>query len=49
MRELAVRLHSASRDWRPAEEGEGNVDDGGNDKHINGCVRGLRRADTGDG
>ena len=29
MRELAERLRSAGRDWQRAEEGEGNVDDGG--------------------
>ena len=28
-RELAERLHSAGHDWQWAEEGEGNVDDGG--------------------
>ena len=27
--ELAERLHSADRDWQRAEEGEGNVDDDG--------------------
>ena len=27
--ELVERLHSAGRDWQWAEEGEGNVDDGG--------------------
>jgi len=30
MRKLAERLHSAGRDWQRAEEGEGDVDDGGN-------------------
>ena len=29
-RELAERLHSAGRDWQQAEEGEGGVDNGGN-------------------
>ncbi len=28
-RELVERLSSAGRDWQRAEEGEGNVDDGG--------------------
>ena len=28
-RELAERLRSAGRDWQQAEEGEGDVDDGG--------------------
>ncbi len=30
-------------------EGEGNVNGGGNNEHINGCVWGPSRADTGDG
>jgi len=29
MRELAERLHSAGSDWQRAEEGEDDVDDGG--------------------
>ena len=29
--------------------GEGHVDDGGDDEHVDGRVRGPRRADTGDG
>ena len=29
MRELAERLRSTGRDWQWAEEGEGDVDDGG--------------------
>ena len=48
-RELAERLRSASSDWHWAEEGEGDVDDSGNNEHINGRVRGPRRADTVDG
>jgi hypothetical protein len=37
------------RDRRRAEGGEGDVDDGGDDEHFDGRVRGSRRADTGDG
>ncbi len=33
---------------RQTEEEEGNVDNGGNNKHIDGQVRGLHRVDTGD-
>jgi len=29
MRELAERLRSPGRNWQQAEEGEGNVDNGG--------------------
>ena len=29
MHELAERLRSAGRDWQWAEEGEGNIDNGG--------------------
>ena len=49
MRELAERLHSASRDRQQAGGGEGNVDNGGNNEHVDGHVWGLCRADTGDG
>jgi len=49
MHELAERLHSASRNWQWAEGGEGNVSDGGDNKHVNGLVRGLHWVDTGDG
>ena len=34
---------------RQAEGGEGDVDDGGDDEHVGGCVRGLCLADTGNG
>jgi len=37
-----------SRDRRRAEGEEDNVDNGGDNKHVNRCVRGLRRADSGD-
>ena len=36
------------RDWRWAEGGEDDVDDGGNNEHINERVRGLCWEDTGD-
>ena len=49
MRKLAKRLRSAGCDRRRAEEGEGDIDNGNNNKNVNGCVRGLHRADTGDG
>ena len=49
MRELAERLRSASRDRQQAGGGEGNVDNGGNNEHVDGHVWGLCRADTGDG
>jgi hypothetical protein len=38
-----------SRDRRRAEGGEGNVDDGIDDEHVDGRVRGPRLADTGNG
>ena len=38
-----------SRDWRQAEGGEGNFDDGGDNKLVDGRVRGPRWEDTGDG
>ena len=38
---------SCNRRW--AEGGEGNVDDGVDDEHINRRVRGPRLADTGNG
>ena len=38
-----------SRDRRRAEWGEGDVDDGVDDEHVDGRVRGPHRADTGDG
>ena len=34
---------------RQTEEGEGDIGNGGNNKHIHRRVQGLRRADTGDG
>ena len=35
--ELTERLRSIGRDWRQTEEeGEGDVDDSGDNKHING-------------
>ena len=46
---LVERLCSPSCDWQRAEEGEGNINNDGDNEHINGCVRGLRWADTGDG
>ncbi len=50
--ELAERLSSKGGDrQRAEEEGEGNVDDGSDNEHVNGYVWGLRQADTrmGDG
>ena len=38
-----------SRDWQWAEGGEGNIDDGVDDDHVDGRVRGPRLADTGNG
>jgi hypothetical protein len=38
MHELAERLRSTGRDWQREEEGEGNVGDGGNNKHVDGRV-----------
>ena len=38
-----------SRDRRRAEGGEGDVDDGVDDEHIDGRVRGQRLVDTGNG
>ena len=38
-----------SRDRRQAEGGEGDIDDGVDDEHIDGCVQGPRLADTGNG
>ena len=38
-----------SRDRQRAEGGEGNVDDGIDNEHVNGRVRGPRLADTGNG
>ena len=38
-----------SRYWRWAEGGEGDVDNGVDDEHVNGRVRGLHLADTGNG
>ena len=38
-----------SRDRRRAEGGEGNVDDGIDDEHVDGRVRGPRLANTGNG
>ena len=35
-RELVERLRSAGGDHRRAEEGRGDVDDGSDDKHVNG-------------
>jgi hypothetical protein len=42
---------AAFRRPRPAagRGGEGDVDDGGDNEHVDGRVRGPRRADTGDG
>ena len=37
------------RDRRRAEGGEGDVDDGVDDEHVDGRVRGPRLADTGNG
>ena len=47
--ELAERLRSASCNRRQAEEGEGNIDDGGDNKHINRHFRGPHQVDTRDG
>ena len=47
--ELAERLRSTIRDWQRAEEGEGGVDDDGENYYVDGRVRGPHRADTGDG
>ena len=49
MRKLAEMLSSASRNRQQAEAEEDNVNDGGNNEHINGRVRGPRLADTRDG
>ena len=38
-----------SHNWRRAEGGEGDVDDGSNNKHIDWCVQGLRWVDNGEG
>ena len=38
-----------SRDWRRAEGGEGNVEDGIDDNHVDGHVQGPHLADTGNG
>ena len=38
-----------SRDQRRAEGGEGDVDDGIDDEHVDGRVRSPRLADTGNG
>ena len=38
-----------SRDRRWAEGGEGDIDDGVDDEHVDGRVRGLRLADTRNG
>ena len=46
---LEKRLGSTGCDRQRAEEGEGNINDGNNNKHVDGRVRGLHRADTGDG
>ena len=46
---LAERLRSAGRDWQRAEGGEGDVDDDVDDEHVDGRVRGLGLADTGNG
>jgi hypothetical protein len=48
-RELVERLLSASCDWYWAEEGEGDVDNSGNNEHVDGRVRGPHQADTVDG
>ena len=37
-----------SCDRRRAEGEADNVDNGSDNKHVNGCVRGLHRADSGD-
>ena len=47
--ELEERLRSAGCNRQRAEEGEGNIDDGGDNEHVNGRVWGPRQADTGDG
>ena len=38
-----------SRTRRQVEGGEGDVDDGVDDEHVDGCVRGPRLANTGNG
>jgi len=38
-----------SRDQRRAEGGEGDFDNGVDNEHVNGRVRGLHLADTGNG
>ena len=38
---------SRYRRWAEAEGGQGDVDDGVDDEHVDGCVRGPRLADTG--
>ncbi len=38
-----------SCDWWQAEGGESEVDNGIDDKHVDGCVRGLCLVDTGNG
>jgi len=50
MCKLVERLCSPSCDRQQAEEGEGNINNGGDNEHINGRIRGPRwAADTGDG
>ena len=44
-----VDTDALSCDRRRAEGGEGDVDDGGDDEHVDGPVCGPRRMDTGDG
>jgi len=38
-----------SRDWQRAEGGEGDVEDGADDEHVDGCVWGPRLVDTRNG
>jgi len=49
MCELVERLRSAGHNRRRAEEGEGDINDGGDKERVNGRVWGLRQVDTGDG
>jgi hypothetical protein len=49
MCELVERLRSAGRNRQRAEEGEGDINDGGDKECVNRHVWGLRQVDTGDG
>ena len=46
---LYAKTNTLSCNQQQAEGGEGNIDNGCDDKHVSMCVRGLHRADIGDG